>query len=61
MSANTLVLLACLAVALVLLLGLANMMRGGSANLSQRLMRLRVLLQFVAIVIIMGVVWWRAA
>ncbi|GJE44887.1 MULTISPECIES: twin transmembrane helix small protein [Methylobacterium] len=61
MSANTLVLLACLAVALVLLLGLANMMRGGSANLSQRLMRLRVLLQFVAIVIIMGVVWWRSA
>ena len=59
MSANTLVLLACLAVALVLLLGLANMMRGGSANLSQRLMRLRVLLQFVAIVVIMGVLWWR--
>ena len=61
MSANTLVLLACLAVVLVLLLGLANMMRGGSANLSQRLMRLRVVLQFVAIVIIMGVVWWRSA
>ncbi|MGU3540783.1 twin transmembrane helix small protein [Methylobacterium sp. A54F] len=61
MSSNTLVLLACLAVAVVLLFGLANMMRGGSANLSQRLMRLRVLLQFVAIVIIMGVVWWRSA
>lgn len=61
MSANQLVLLACLAVAVVLLLGLVNMMRGGSANLSQRLMRLRVLLQFVAILIIMGVVWWRAA
>ncbi|MEL6060284.1 MULTISPECIES: twin transmembrane helix small protein [unclassified Methylobacterium] len=61
MSSNTLVLLACLAVALVLLFGLANMMRGGSANLSQKLMRLRVLLQFVAIVIIMGVVWWRSA
>ncbi|WP_430910843.1 twin transmembrane helix small protein [Methylobacterium sp. sgz302541] len=61
MSADTLVLLACLAVALVLLFGLANMMRGGSANLSQRLMRLRVLLQFVAILVIMGVVWWRSA
>ncbi len=61
MSSNTLVLLACLAVAVVLVLGLANMMRGGSANVSQRLMRLRVLLQFVAIVIIMGVVWWRSA
>ena len=61
MSSNTLVLLACLAVAVVLFLGLANMMRGGSANLSQRLMRLRVLLQFVAILGIMGVVWWRSA
>ena len=45
------------AVAVVLLLGLANMMRGGSANTSQRLMRLRVLLQFVAIVITMLAVW----
>ncbi|AMB44671.1 MULTISPECIES: twin transmembrane helix small protein [Methylobacteriaceae] len=61
MSANQLVLLACLAVAAVLLLGLVNMMRGGSANVSQKLMRLRVLLQFVAIIVIMGVVWWRAA
>ncbi|MGV7030217.1 twin transmembrane helix small protein [Methylobacterium symbioticum] len=61
MSANTLVLVACLAVAVVLLLGLANMLRGGSANLSQKLMRLRVLLQFIAILIIMGVVWWRTA
>ncbi|ACB79868.1 MULTISPECIES: twin transmembrane helix small protein [Methylorubrum] len=61
MSANQLVLLACLAVAVVLLLGLVNMMRGGSANLSQKLMRLRVLLQFVAIIVIMGVVWWRTA
>ncbi|CAO4147310.1 twin transmembrane helix small protein [Methylorubrum aminovorans] len=61
MSSNQLVLLACLAVAAVLLLGLVNMMRGGSANLSQKLMRLRVLLQFVAIIVIMGVVWWRAA
>ncbi len=61
MSANTLVLIACGAVAVVLLLGLVNMLRGGSANLSQKLMRLRVLLQFVAIVIIMGVVWWRSA
>ena len=45
------------AVALVLLLGLINMMRGGSPNRSQKLMRLRVLLQFVAIVITMMAVW----
>jgi hypothetical protein len=61
MSSNTVVLIACLAVAVVLLLGLANMLRGGSANVSQRLMRLRVLLQLVAIVVIMGVLWWRGA
>ena len=61
MSSNTLVLIACLAVAVVLVLGLANMMRGGRASVSQRLMRLRVLLQFIAIVFIMGVVWWRSA
>lgn len=45
------------AVAFVLLLGLRNMMRGGSANTSQKLMRLRVLLQFVAIIVIMAVIW----
>ena len=45
------------AVAIVLLLGLINMMRGGSPNRSQKLMRLRVLLQFIAIVITMLAVW----
>jgi Hypoxia induced protein conserved region len=45
------------AVALVLLLGLANMMRGGSPNTSQRLMRLRVLLQFIALIIVMVTIW----
>ena len=48
------------AVAVVLLLGLINMLRGGSANPSQKLMRLRVVLQFVAILAILGVLWWRA-
>jgi hypothetical protein len=41
----------------VLLLGLANMMRGGSGNTSQKLMRWRVLLQFIAIIVIMLTVW----
>jgi NADH:ubiquinone oxidoreductase subunit H len=45
------------AVAVVLLLGLLNMMRGGSPNTSQRLMRWRVLLQFVAIIVIMATIW----
>jgi hypothetical protein len=56
---NTLVSVAVGAVAIVLLLGLLNMLRGGSANTSQRLMRLRVILQFVAIVLIVIVLWWR--
>jgi Hypoxia induced protein conserved region len=45
------------AVALVLFLGLVNLMRGGSPNLSQKLMRWRVVLQFIAIVIAMVTVW----
>lgn len=57
---SSLVPIATLGVAFVLLLGLFNMLRGGSPSRSQKLMRLRVILQFAAIVVIMGVVWWRA-
>ena len=56
----SLVPIATVAVAFVLLLGLVNMLRGGGPSTSQRLMRWRVLLQFIAIIVIMGVVWWRA-
>ncbi len=59
-TSNYIVLAAIIAVAAVLFFGLFNMMRGGSANLSQKLMRWRVGLQFVAIVIIMGVLWLRS-
>ncbi|MEJ1161892.1 twin transmembrane helix small protein [Prosthecomicrobium sp. N25] len=45
------------AVGIVLVWGLFNMARGGSPNLSQKLMRARVLLQFGAIVIIMITIW----
>jgi hypothetical protein len=55
--ANYIVPVAIGAVAIVLVLGLFNMLRGGSPNLSQTLMRWRVALQFVAIVIIMITVW----
>jgi len=54
---TVLVPIAVLAVAVVLVLGLVNMMRGGSPNTSQRLMRLRVQLQFLAIVIAMLALW----
>lgn len=56
---NILVAVAIGAVATVLLMGLANMLRGGSPNLSQKLMRWRVGLQFIAILIIMGVLFVR--
>ena len=49
--------IAIIAVAVVLVFGLVNMMRGGSPHTSQKLMRLRVLLQFVAIVVIMLTIW----
>lgn len=45
-------------VALVLVAGLWNMLRGGSSSRSQKLMRLRVIMQFVAIVIIMAAVYF---
>ena len=57
MLGNIVVLFAIGAVAVVLLLGLINTMRGGSGKTSQKLMRLRVLLQFIAIVVIMFTVW----
>ena len=42
-----------LSVALVLVLGLANMLKKGSSNRSQKLMRFRVVAQFIAVVLIM--------
>ena len=46
------------AVLAVLLLGLWNMMRGGSPNRSQTLMRWRVIMQFTAILIMMAGLWY---
>ncbi len=56
---GSLVGVATFAVAVVLVFGLVNMLRGGSANRSQMLMRWRVGLQFVAIVIIMIALYLR--
>ena len=58
-TSNYIVLAAIIAVAAVLFFGLFNMMRGGSANLSQKLMRWRVGLQLGAVMLIMGVLWLR--
>ncbi len=49
--------IALIAVAVVLVLGLWNMMKGGSGNTSQKLMRMRVLLQGIAIALVMFTLW----
>ena len=54
---KALVPIAVAVVAIILLLGLWNMMRGGSASTSQNMMRARVVAQFVAIVVIMAALW----
>lgn len=56
---NIIVGISVAAVAAVLCLGLANMLRGGSANTSQLLMRWRIGLQLLAILVILGVLWMR--
>lgn len=55
---NYLVPLALAAVFVVLLLGLFNMMRGGSSNASQKFMRWRVGLQFLAIILMMTALYF---
>jgi NADH:ubiquinone oxidoreductase subunit H len=60
MSFSALVPFAVAAVAVVLVMGLLNMMRGGSPNTSQRLMRWRVGLQFLAIVVIVIAIYVKA-
>lgn len=61
MSGNLLVGIAAGAVFLVLLVGLYSLFRGGdfARTHSNRLMRLRVVLQFIAILVIMAVLYFR--
>ena len=51
------ILIALAAVGIVLLLRLFNLMFGGSLNTSQRVMRWRVVLQFIAICIVMAALY----
>ena len=50
--------LAVVVVAVILFLGLWNMFRGGDANRSQMLMRARVIAQFVALVVLLGALYF---
>jgi hypothetical protein len=55
---NILAVLVMVAVVIVLIRGLANMMRGGSGNTSNKLMQARVFLQFIALVLILLAVYF---
>ena len=58
LTLQILIVIAMGAVAVSLLYGLRNMMKGGDANLSNKLMQLRILLQFVAIVLIVAAIYF---
>jgi len=55
---NIFAVLVMVAVVVVLIRGLVNMMRGGSGNTSNKLMQARVVLQFLALVLIMAALWF---
>lgn len=55
---NILAIVFMVAVVVVLIRGLINMMRGGSGNTSNKLMQARVLLQFIALVMILATVYF---
>lgn len=57
LAANGISTIAVGAVAVVLVLGLWNMMRGGPANRSQMFMRWRVGLQFIAVIVLMATLY----
>ena len=50
--------IACVVVAVILFMGLWNMFRGGDVNRSQMLMRARVIAQAVALVVLLGALYF---
>jgi uncharacterized membrane protein YozB (DUF420 family) len=55
---NIVTILAVAVVAVILFMGLWNMFRGGDQNKSQMLMRARVIAQAVALVILLGALYF---
>ena len=60
-SFDLLIVAAIVAVTITLGLGLYSLFRGGAyaRTHSNRLMRLRVIVQFVAVIVLMAGLWWR--
>lgn len=50
---SILIVIALIAVIVILGLGFWNMFRGGPGNVSQKLMRARVIVQFIAVILLM--------
>ena len=50
--------LGMLVVAVILAMGIWNMAKGGSPSRSQKLMRLRILFQFIAVVLVMAALYY---
>ncbi|AEQ52986.1 twin transmembrane helix small protein [Pelagibacterium halotolerans] len=57
-SLNIVIVLAVLAVAVILGMGLYNMFKGGSGNTSQKLMRARVIMQAIAVALLMAALYF---
>ena len=50
--------LGMIVVAVILTMGIWNMAKGGSPNRSQKLMRLRILAQFIAVILVMAALYF---
>jgi Hypoxia induced protein conserved region len=57
-AVNIVLVLALAAVTIILGLGLWNMLKGGDGNTSQKLMRARVIAQAVALVLLLGALFF---
>lgn len=53
----TVILVACLVVGLILLWGIGNFGIGGDPKRSNKLMKARIIAQFFAVIVIVGVAW----
>ncbi|HTJ57212.1 MAG TPA: twin transmembrane helix small protein [Devosiaceae bacterium] len=58
LALNILIGIAMAAAAIIVLLGFFNMVRGGSGNMSQKLMRARVIAQAVAIALLLAALYF---
>ena len=57
-AVNVVLVLALAAVAIILGMGLWNMFKGGDGNTSQKLMRARVIAQAVALILLLGALFF---